>query len=361
MPVYNGERFLAEALESILGQTFREFEFVIVDDGSTDASPAILADYASRDSQIRVIRQANAGIVAALNRGLRECRAPLVARMDADDVSLPERFAAQAEYLTNHPDVVAIGTAFQLMSDSGTLGPVIRHPVAPKDVACGLRTANRIAHPSVMMRRDAVLALGGYRESFRHAEDYDLWARLSVVYKLANHPECLLRYRIHAGQISWSKSDAQAMATLAVRGYLAERDSKGYRSGELPQKIDREILRSQGFSDRDHQDALVACVAGRIADYEAVNMQPEAAAARAALLEFTERSGTQSMRSAVYARLAWADFLTAWRKRHWLAAIRSLSGCAGAVIRNRHIFEIAVRRFLRFHPASRSQKSLPTR
>jgi glycosyltransferase involved in cell wall biosynthesis len=361
MPVYNGERFLTDAIDSILHQNFTDFEFVIIDDGSTDASPAILADYAYRDARIRVVRQANAGIVVALNRGLAECRAPLVARMDADDVSLPDRFAAQAEYLTNHPDVVAIGAAFQLMADSGALGPVIRHPVAPKDVACGLRTANRIAHPSVMMRRDPVLALGGYREALRYAEDYDLWARLSVAHKLANHPKCLLRYRVHAGQISWSKSDAQAMATLAVRGYLAERDSEGYRSGELPQKIDREVLRSLGFSDRDHEDALVACVAGRITDYEAVNMQAEAGAARAALLEFTERSGTQSMRSAVYARLAWADFVTAWRTRHWLTAIRSLSRCAAGVIMNRHLIEIAVRRFLRFHPAVSSQKSLPAR
>lgn len=350
MPVYNGERFLAEAIDSILGQTFTDFEFVIIDDGSTDASPAILADYASRDPRIRVLRQANAGIVAALNRGLTECRAPLVARMDADDVCLPQRLAAQVNYLTQYPDLVAVGTAFQLISASGERGPIVRNPSSPRAIARGLRSANRLAHPTVMMRRDAVLAAGGYREALRHAEDYDLWARLSLVHKLANLSECLLLYRIHTGQISWEQSEAQAIATLAVRAIATRRLQTGRKPSLLPEKIDHGFLSSLGVSSRDRNDAIVACVAGRISDYAAVKMNAEEAATRNALLEFAQRSGSRSIRRSVTARLAWGDFVAARRNRHWLNAILSLGTCALAVSADSGLVRTAVRRVLSARP-----------
>jgi len=345
LPVFNAERYLGAALESVLAQTFTDFECVIVDDGSTDTSPTILAQYAAHDGRIRIIRQENMGIVAALNRGLAECRAPLVARMDADDICLPQRLATQLDYLDKHPEVVAVGTAFQLMSAAGVPGPVVRHPRSAQTIRRGLRSGNRLGHPTVVMRRDAVLAAGGYREALRHAEDYDLWTRLAEGYRLANLPECLLLYQIHGGQISWSQAEAQAMATLAVRGLAAQRMRAGRELLALPRVVDMAFLSSLGFSVRDQEDALVACAAGRITNYAAVNMSDEAAAARAALVEFAERSGSRSIRRSVTARLAWADFVEAWRNGRWLRAIRSLGSCACAGGVDSKLLSAAVRRF----------------
>jgi len=349
LPVFNAERYLGAALESVLAQTFTDFECVIVDDGSTDTSPTILAHHAARDGRIRIIRQENMGIVAALNRGLAECSASLVARMDADDICLPQRLATQLDYLNRHPEVVAVGTAFQLISAAGVLGPVVQHPTSAEAIRRGLQSGNRLGHPTVLMRRDAVLAAGGYREALRHAEDYDLWTRLAEGYQLANLPECLLLYRIHGGQISWSQAEAQAMATLAVRGLAAQRMRAGRELLALPRVVDLAFLSSLGFSVRDQEDALVACAAGRITDYAAVNMRDEAAAARAALVEFAKRSGSRSMRQSVSARLAWADFVLAARDRRWLRAIRSLGDCAFAGGINSEFLVAAVRRFAAAH------------
>ena len=346
LPVFNAERYLRAALESVLAQTFTDLECVIVDDGSTDTSPTILAQHAAHDDRIRIIRQENMGIVAALNRGLAECSAPLVARMDADDICLPQRLATQLDYLDRHPEVVAVGTAFQLISAAGVPGPVVQHPTSAEAIRRGLQSGNRLGHPTVLMRRDAVIAAGGYREALRHAEDYDLWTRLAEGHPLANLPGCLLLYRIHGGQISWSKAEAQAIATLAVRGLAAQRMRAGRELGDLPRVIDMAFLSSLGFSRRDHEDALVACAAGRITDYAAVNMRDEAAAARKALVEFAARAESRSMRRSVTARLAWADFVEAWRDRRWLRATRSLGSCACAVGADSKLLLAAVRRLV---------------
>jgi cellulose synthase/poly-beta-1,6-N-acetylglucosamine synthase-like glycosyltransferase len=227
MSVYNGERYLAESIQSILIQTERRFEFLIVNDGSSDASGSILDRYASQDSRIRVIHQENRGLIASLNRLLAEARAPLVARMDADDVSRPERFERQLAHMMAHPELAVLGTNTDELDADGAFFPCSDfHPEAPEDIRRKLLVASTMCHPSVMMRRDAILALGGYRAAFRHCEDYDLWLRVSEKHDMQNLPSRLLLYRRSPDQVSERHILAQAVGAACAR-FAAHERQKG--------------------------------------------------------------------------------------------------------------------------------------
>jgi glycosyltransferase involved in cell wall biosynthesis len=203
MPVYNAAGYLSEAVESILGQTFADFEFLIVDDGSTDRSPAILERYAARDRRIRLTSRPNTGHTVALNELLGVAGGELLARMDADDIALPTRLARQVDYLRAHPDVVCVGTAVHFIDSAGRFlrarHPGMDHEEIQERALAGDCPLN---HPSVMMRRAAVEAVGGYRAEFQPAEDLDLWLRLGEVGRLTSLPEVLMKYRQHTGSFS---------------------------------------------------------------------------------------------------------------------------------------------------------------
>ena len=190
MPVYNAQRYLAEAVDSILAQTWRDFEFVIVDDGSTDRSPKLLERYAVRDSRIKLIRRPNTGIVGALNDGLAAASGELVARMDADDVALPERFEKQVAYLAEHPEVVALGSRVTGVDPYGCVLFHSEHKLAHEEIDAGLLRGVgwAIVHPAAMLRREAVAKVGGYRKEFQWVEDLDLFLRLGEAGRLANLP-----------------------------------------------------------------------------------------------------------------------------------------------------------------------------
>lgn len=348
MPVYNGERFLVEAIESILGQTFADFEFVIVDDGSTDSSPAILADYASRDLRIRVLSQANTGIVAALNRGLAECRAPLVARMDADDISLPTRLERQVAFLAVHPHVAVVGTAFQLVSETGSAGPVVRHARAHHAIRRGLRHGNCLGHPTVMMRREAIVAVGGYREFLRHAEDYDLWARVAERYELANISDCLLLYRVHGGQVSSAVAEAQVLATLAVQGLARARLRSGREPPPRSDMPDHEFLALLGCSKSRIQFATAAAVANRVIMCDSLGMVTAAAAAREQLLDLVRGEEDPRARNVTKGLLSWTEFAAAWRTRNPWAVAKSLGRCIAFGLFDTTLMKIALRRWMGF-------------
>lgn len=207
MSVYNGERFLDAAIESIRAQTLSNFEFLILDDGSADSSREIIARHANQDSRIKSILRGNRGLVASLNQLLAVTSAPLVARMDADDVALPERFARQAAFLAAHPDHGVVGSwTIDIDEHDHVLAHASQipdHPCTHDQVLANIETGGPLlAHPTVMYRRDVVLAAGGYHAAFRHCEDYDLWLRLANRTRMANLPERLLRYRRSAGQVS---------------------------------------------------------------------------------------------------------------------------------------------------------------
>lgn len=226
MSVYNGERFLESAIASVLAQDFADFEFLIVDDGSTDSTPEILAAFAARDARVRPLVRENRGLVASLNQLLDMARAPLVARMDADDLAVPTRFSTQIAYLAEHPEVGVLGSWTTDIDEFGqpcAAGPE-DHPVTHEEFLHNVAHGGPLlAHPTVMYRRDVVLAVGGYHKAFRHCEDFDLWLRLAGRTRIANLPQRLLRYRHYAGQVSQRHALEQQIGVAVARAAQEER------------------------------------------------------------------------------------------------------------------------------------------
>jgi glycosyltransferase involved in cell wall biosynthesis len=213
MPVYNARRYVAQAVESILAQTVTDFEFVIIDDGSTDGSTAILRRYAERDGRIRLVSRPNTGLVRALNEGLSLVRGPFVARMDADDISLPDRFALQLAAFRANDRLVALGGSFVCMDAAGRHLTRFEQPTDDATIQSHLLRGHcALGHPTAMMRREAALAVGGYDEAFATAEDLDLWLRLGERGELGNVPEVVLKYRLHAESVSEASGERQRQA-----------------------------------------------------------------------------------------------------------------------------------------------------
>jgi glycosyltransferase involved in cell wall biosynthesis len=216
MAVYNGEKYLSEAVESILGQTFGNFEFIIINDGSTDRSPNIIEGYWIRDKRIIVISQENTGLAAALNRGLVVAKGKYIARMDADDISLPQRFEKQIAFMEKHEEIGLCGTWIENFGANGSTS--VRLPTDPEIIRCTLLFGFCIAHPSVMIRKDVLDAHSlAYNSEYRYGQDYDFWERFSRCSKLANIPEVLLRHRHHLERATTLNWVEQAQAGIDIR------------------------------------------------------------------------------------------------------------------------------------------------
>lgn len=215
MPVYNGRRYLRDAVQSVLAQTLRDFELIAIDDGSTDASGDLLERMAESDPRIVVLRQTNAGATRALNLGISRARGQFVARMDADDVCLPRRFERQVEFLRSHLDHVAVGSAVQMIDPEGNPLCESRWPLTHEELDAATLAAKSIgglAHPTAMIRTASLREVGAYREKFRVAQDKDLWLRLAEVGRLANLPDVLLKYRFHGESTGARKGSEQQAA-----------------------------------------------------------------------------------------------------------------------------------------------------
>jgi glycosyltransferase involved in cell wall biosynthesis len=223
LPVWHAVRFLPAALDSVLAQTFPDFEVIAIDDGTRDGSADVLAAFAARDSRVRVVRQANQGIVVSLNHALELARAPFIARMDHDDVSRPDRFAKQIAFLQRHPEVSAVSGAMDVIDQDGTYLRTDAFPTLPAVVESELLFRNCVCHPAVMARTEALRKVGGYRKNAQLAEDYDLWLRLSEFGQIANLPDVLLSYRLHPVRMSTRGYIAQELAVLAARGAARQR------------------------------------------------------------------------------------------------------------------------------------------
>lgn len=204
MPAYNAEKYIKAAIESILEQTFTDFEFIIIDDGSIDSTAAIIQSYS--DKRIRFCpNEQNIGVAATLNRGLELACGEYIARMDADDISLPKRFEKQTAYMDEHVDIAVCGTAIEMFCDNKVIGR--RFPSSePEKLKEDLFFSCGVAHPSVMMRKTVIVGLGGYDPMFNGMEDYELWCRVAEKYRLTVLPEVLLRYRIHHAQVTQNQS-----------------------------------------------------------------------------------------------------------------------------------------------------------
>ncbi len=198
-----------------------DFEFVIIDDGSTDASLRVLQQYAARDPRVRLISRPNTGIVGALNEGLVAARGEFVARMDADDISLPGRLEAQVAYLRRHPDCVAVGCGVRLVDPDGAPLCAWPQPVTHEDIdRANLRgQSGAILHPATLFRLRAVRAVGGYRAEAQDAEDLDLYLRLAEIGRLANCPGVLFHWRRHLLAVGAVRRDRQAslMRSIALQ------------------------------------------------------------------------------------------------------------------------------------------------
>ncbi len=210
LPVHNGLPFLEAAVESVLGQTFADFELISIDDGSSDASASVLDSFATRDARIRVVRQANLGLIKTLNRGIELATAPLVARMDADDVCEPSRLRVQVEFMNANPNVVLLGGAYLLIDDASrpirTMRPATDDRTLQEQCLLGTQP---ICHPLAMIRSAALKQIGGYDKQYVAAEDLDLFLRLGEIGQLACVNDVLLRYRQHAGSVSERKQTLQ--------------------------------------------------------------------------------------------------------------------------------------------------------
>jgi glycosyltransferase involved in cell wall biosynthesis len=211
IPVFNGERYLVEAVQSTLRQTYADFECLIIDDGSTDRTPSILYELSLRDTRVRPIRIAHGGIVEALNAGLQEARGELIARMDADDICHPDRLEKQVRYLDEHPDCVVVGSKVMLVDPlNSTLWEIpVKHDHDGIETELLRGNGWAIFHPTAVIRKQAILDVGGYRVEYQWSEDLDLFLRLGEIGRLANLQEPLLRYRQHFSSVNKIKMEIQ--------------------------------------------------------------------------------------------------------------------------------------------------------
>jgi len=195
MSVYNGERYLREAIESILDQTFEDFEFIIIDDGSTDSSAEIVREY--KDKRIRLVQQKNAGLAVALNRGIELAKGTYIARMDADDIAFPERLSIQYAYMEAHPDVDILGGHAFLIDAEGFRCGEKRKPINPKAISRAIEYACPLIHPTYFVRACVYREIDGYRSLFLAGQDYDFLLRAYDMGKIiANVDDYILSYRI---------------------------------------------------------------------------------------------------------------------------------------------------------------------
>ena len=311
MSVRDGGAFVAAALASILAQTLTDFECIVIDDGSRDGTPALLQRAARADARLRLVRQEGAaGLVAALNLGCSLARAPLIARMDADDVALPDRLARQLERLAREASLVVLGGAALFVDAQDRLLPSDPTPTGPRTLAQALARGDcPLIHPTVVMRRAAFEAVGGYRACIAHAEDYDLWLRLSERGAIDNLPEPVLRYRRHPQQVSIRHHAQQAVSNLAARASARARRAGRPDPLESLTRLDDATLDSLGL------DAAVRAAAVARATLTSVRSLADAGEleqARQLLDALGETSRAQALGAALrtdmrleHARLQW--------------------------------------------------------
>ena len=215
MPVYNGEKYLREALESILNQTFKDFELIILNDCSTDRSEDIVRSYS--DARIVYIKnECNLGLIKTLNRGFDLAKGELIARMDQDDISLPSRFERQVAVFRDYPQIGVCGTCFTLFGQE-TEEKTIIHPEKPAEIKISLLSGCYIGHPTVMLRKKSIQGLR-YDDDYQAGEDYEFWTRLSRITELYNIQESLLRYRWHQTNMSILQNTAQSENSNKIIG-----------------------------------------------------------------------------------------------------------------------------------------------
>jgi glycosyltransferase involved in cell wall biosynthesis len=201
MSVYNGEKYLRSSIESILRQTYSDLEFIIINDGSTDTGLDIINEYAKKDERIKLISRENIGLVYSLNEGIKKAQGEYIARMDADDIAMPVRLEKQLKY-AQEEGLAVCGAWAEGIDDLGNKIKDMDYPPDTEKIRRYTLLHNPFIHPSVIFRKDIFEKVGGYRQFFKHIEDYELWTRMVFKYRTGNIPEKLLQYRLHQDQIT---------------------------------------------------------------------------------------------------------------------------------------------------------------
>lgn len=216
MSAYNGEKYLREAIDSILNQTFKDFEFLIINDGSTDRTAEILQSY--QDPRIKIINnEKNMGLTKSLNKGLKIARGKYIARMDADDVSIPDRLKKEVEFLDSHQNYAAVGTFVKILNEDSEVIQIMEGPIEDSQIREFFKRDNCIVHGSAMIRKICFSDVGLYDESMVRSQDYELWLRLSRKYHLANIPEYLYMLRKQKESIEAKyKLEQKVFVVLAI-------------------------------------------------------------------------------------------------------------------------------------------------
>ena len=236
MSVYNGEKYLREAIESILNQTFTDFEFIIVNDGSTDNSLEIIKSY--DDERIKIINnEQNIGLTKSLNKALKQARGEYIARQDADDVSLPNRFEEQMKYFDKHPEVALLGTSVSYIDENGKITG--KYSVLANPRIHNFLKDNQFKHGSTMFRKEIVNKLGGYNELFKYSQDYELWLRITEHFEVAGIAQILYKSRSHNKKIGFTNRDESTLYRL-----IAMRLAKNELDDEILKVIKDEGVKS---------------------------------------------------------------------------------------------------------------------
>jgi len=236
MPAYNAEKYISEAIESILNQTFKDFEFIIIDDGSTDRTWEIIQEYAKKDERIVPLKnEKNLKTTVTLNKGVDLSKGKYLVRMDADDWSYPDRIQEQFEFMEKNPEIAVSGGSIEVCDENLMIKNKRKYPLSDNEIRKKIFRYNPFAHPSIILRKNKVLEVGKYDEKLPLTQDYDLYFRLGNVGKLANLSNVLLKLRTHTDSSSLSQSKLQERIALYVRikatmeyGYKMEVSDKIY-------------------------------------------------------------------------------------------------------------------------------------
>jgi hypothetical protein len=257
MAVRNAERFLAEAIQSILDQSFEDFEFIIVDYGSSDGSKTIVRDYAARDNRIMFHEIPACVLPEARNAGCIRARGRYIAVMDGDDISLPDRLQREVNYMEDHPHVALLGGAVEWMNSAGRLFHIHRHPTDYSEIQKGLLAGGVFWHPTMIMRKEAFVSVGGYRPVMVCAHDYDLTVRIAEKFECANLNEVVLKYRFHSSQLSADKQLQQTLCKLATQASAAARRKGQSDPLERTREITPSTLSALGVGELVQRNLLV--------------------------------------------------------------------------------------------------------
>jgi hypothetical protein len=258
MVVCNADRFLEEAIESILNQTFRDFEFIIVDFGSTDKSLSIIESYSGRDRRIKFHATPNCALAEARNTGCFLARGRYIAIMDADDVSEQDRLKLELAFMEAHLDFGVVGGATDWIDAKGKLLRTDRLPTEDHEIREALESRCPFCQSTMLIRKEAFYLVGGYRGLFAQAEDYDLWLRISEHFKCANLSQVVLKYRIHPHQISIRKRAQQTLCVLAAQVAASSRARGLEDPMESVEEITPAVLAGLGVNDARQQIAVAS-------------------------------------------------------------------------------------------------------